>query len=250
LLSVHDHHDLSFEPEFHSRLDPRVQVTLPRKPPREQLYVRIKVMAEPRMSLRLDRAARWTEAVDNRGQSLMPLAGDKVADGRGVAVPDPSQIMFSMPLKHRDRRGKTIRRLRGVVPVMASARTPEPLIIPLKDAVGRKVEGRGAAVEIREMRDAPGRPWEMKLFVRTEDPREDTGIPSNWLQNSQFELINGRGQPSRALVSFAYVEKDLKAVTLRLVDGDRAPPPVELRYYSLTRSTAEVPFEFTDIAMP
>jgi hypothetical protein len=133
---------------------------------------------------------------------------------------------------------------------MGSERAPEPLILSLKDAVGRKVEGRGAVVEVREIRESPGRPWEMKLFVRTEDTREDTGIPSTWLQNRQFELIDGRGQPSRALLSFAYVEKDLKAVTLRLLDGERAAIPVELRYYSLTRSTAEVPFEFTDIEMP
>jgi hypothetical protein len=250
LLSIHDHHDLSFEPEFHSRFDPRIQVTLPRKPPREQLYVRLKVMAEPRMSIRLDRAARWTEAVDDQGQSLLPRAEEKVVDGRGVTSVTPSQIMFSVPLKHPDRRSKAIRRLLGIVSVMGSARAPDPLIISLKDAVGRKVEGRGASLEVREIRESPGRPWEMKMFIRTDDSREETGIPSTWLQNSQIELVDGRGQPSRALLSFAYVDKDVKAVTVRLVDGEKAPIPVELRYYSLTRSTAEVPFEFTDIAMP
>ena len=141
----------------------------------------------------------------------------------------PSLISFNVPLRHPDRPGKSIRRLRGVVPVMVSARAPEPLIIPLKDAVGRKVEGRGATLEIRELRDAPGRPWEMKLFIRTEDPREDTGFPSSWLQNSQLELVGVQGQPTRALFSFAYVEKDLKAATLRLMDGERAQAPVELR---------------------
>lgn len=250
LLSIHDHHDLSFEPEFHSRFDPRIQVTLPRKPPREQLYVRLKVTAEPRMSIRLDRAARWTEAVDDQGQSLLPMAEDKVADGRGVSSVTPSQITFSVPLKHPDRRSKAIRRLLGIVSVLGSARAPEPLIISLKDAVGRKVEGRGTSLEVREIRESPGRPWEVKLLVRTEDSREEPGVPSTWLQNSQIELIDGRGQSSRALLSFAYVDKGVKSVTVRLVDGEKAPIPVELRYYSLTRSTAEVPFEFTDIEMP
>jgi hypothetical protein len=252
LLSIHDHHDLSFESEFPARFDPRSPVRLPRKPPRAQLYVRLKVTAEPRMSIRLDRPLRWTEAVDDQGQSLMPLAGDQVGDGRGVAELTPSQIIFSVPLKHPVRRGTAIRRLLGVVSVMGSTRAPEPLTLSLKDkdAVGRKVEGRGAALEVREIRESPGRPWEMKLFVRTEDPRENTGLPSTWLQNSQFELVDGRGQPSRALFSYAYVEKDLKAVTFRLLEGERAALPVELRYYSLTRATAEVPFEFTDIEMP
>jgi hypothetical protein len=90
----------------------------------------------------------------------------------------------------------------------------------------------------------------MKLFVRTADPREDTGNPSTWLQNSQIELVDGRGRPVWATLSFAYVERDLKAVTLRLVEGEKAQAPVELRYYALTRSAAEVPFEFKDIKMP
>ena len=248
LISIHDHRDLIFEQEARSMFNPKNVVSLPR-PPREQFYVRLQVMTEPRMMIRLDQVPRWAEAVDDAGQSLV---SNEAGSRRSLNFSPlaPSLISFNVPLRHPDRPGKAIRRLRGVVPVMVSARAPEPLIIPLKDAVGRKVEGRGATLEIREIRDSPGRPWEMKLFIRTEDPREDTGFPSTWLQNSQIELIDAQGQPSRALFSFAYVEKDLKAATLRLVDGERAQTPVEIRYYSLTRSTAEVPFEFTDIEMP
>jgi hypothetical protein len=248
LLSVHDHHDLILEEEFRLRSDPRSEVA-PHVPPVDQFYVRLQVMAEPRMTIRLDRSPRWIEAVDDRDQSLAPpTAGSRSGVSFGQLA--PSLISFSALLKRPDRPGRAIRQLRGVVPVTVLARRPSPLIVPLRGPAGQKAEGQGFSLEVREIRAEPGRPWAAKLFLRTEDPREETGIPSTWPQQGQFELVDEGGQPLQVLFSAAYVDKDLTSVTLRLVDGKGARIPAELRYHSLTRSTAEVPFEFSDIRIP
>jgi len=248
LLSVHDHHDLILEEEFRLQFDPRTQPPS-RRPPADPFSVRLQVMAEPRMAVKLDRSPRWVEAVDDRDQSLVPT---EPAGRQGVSFGTlaPSVISFSASLKHLDKPGKSIRRLRGVVPLTVFSRKPGPLVVSLKDAAGRKAEGQGLALEIREIRADAGQPWTMKLFARTEDPRDDTAVPTTWLQESQFELIDGDGQPLPSQFSFSYVERSMKAVTLRLLSSGDTRTPAELRCYGLSRSTAEVPFEFTDVPMP
>ena len=250
LLSVHDHHDLVLEDEFRLQFDPRVQYPS-RRPAADPFSVRLQVMAEPRMLVKLDRFPRWVEAVDDQGQSLVPAepaSRPNVSSGSLA----PSVISFSVPLKDLDRPGKTIRRLRGVVPVTVFSREPGPLVVPLKDAAGRKAEGRGVALEVREiLRADAGEPWTLKFFARTEDAREDTGVPTTWLQGSQFELADADGRPLPCLFSFAYVERNLKSVTLRLLSSrEDTRTPAELRCYGLSRSTTEVPFEFTGVPMP
>lgn len=248
LLSVHDHHDRVFEEEFRLQFDPRAQPPS-RRPAADPFYVRLQVMTEPRMVVKLDHPPRWVEAVDDLDQSLVPTepAG---RSGLSFSTPAPSVISFSAPLKHLDRPGKTIRRLRGVVPLTVFSRKPGPLVVSLKDAAGRKAEGQGLALEVREIRTDPGQPWTLKFFARTEDPRDDTAVPTTWLQESQFELVDGDGQPLPSLFSFAYVERNMKAVTLRLLSSGDTRTPAELRCYGLSRSTAEVPFEFANVPMP
>jgi hypothetical protein len=66
----------------------------------------------------------------------------------------------------------------------------------------------------------------------------------------QFEVSDARGRHYLLFPQERSIQAGEVRITLILSPGDGATAPAQLRYYSLTRARAEVPFTFNDVRMP
>ena len=126
---------------------------------------RVAPLVEPRMLISRIGQAVVTEAVDDRGQSLLP--GDKphVQPSASGSIPAQACTFIRLTLKHPERAGKTIKRLRISLPVEVVARKLDPLVITLGHARGKTFRLGHTSLQILDIKaDGRGRPTiELKL---------------------------------------------------------------------------------------
>jgi hypothetical protein len=107
----------------------------------EQFFLQMQLWAEPRLWLRQAGPVRRLVAVDDLGQTLVLDGGDGPDDpgdfGTYEGFGQRAVLPLTIPLRHPARPGRTLRTLRGRVPVVVSTRMPDPLVIPLAGASGR-----------------------------------------------------------------------------------------------------------------
>jgi len=239
-----------------------VGVATPRANPtvHEQFTAQLQVAGEPRLTLSQNGPLRIIEAVDARGQDLAPPAvngglAHRASGYFGFAA--GSVISLAAPLTRPSQPGPTIRRFKGVVPVAVSTRKPSPLVIALAEANGRTFQNDDVAVTVHEVRKLANNALQtsMELTVRPTGninagaspggPAEfPNHRPDGYLQ--QVEIADAQGRP----LTWYQTSLDAEAgrMTLTLTPTDQTP--AELRYFSLVRSTAEVPFDFADVPLP
>ena len=88
------------------------------------------------------------EAVDDRGQSLLPGPAP-YTDHSGVGQGTPQAcVTFSLNLKHPERAGKVIKRLRLTIPVEVETLEPGRIEIRLADAMGKAVRHGRTTIEV------------------------------------------------------------------------------------------------------
>ncbi|MGP0067148.1 MAG: hypothetical protein ACLQGP_26580, partial [Isosphaeraceae bacterium] len=154
--------------------------------------------------------------------------------------------------------GTTIRKMRGVIPLSVSSRRPDPLVIPLEQGTGKRFENPDVELTIHEIRTMPNtRQTLLEVSVRSkergsiaESPESDAfvDIYRPDMQRLQLEILDSRGQVIPAFPSG--VDSETSHVTLTVSNLPASATLKELRYYTLTRATVSVPFEFKDIPMP
>jgi hypothetical protein len=227
-----------------------------------QFSARLQVAAEPRLSLYQNGPLQIIEAVDNRGNSLVPSAGDgpaynRVAGYFGMAT---GPVMPLQAQLHRpESPGETIKKLRGTIPVMISSRKPDPLVVSLIDGIGKTVENSEVQLTLHSLRTAPNpQNSQLELSVKLNDrdlspERNDEDGFSSLLkradpQHLQIEVVDAGGQLIPWFPSVS--DNETARVILTLTNLPRTTKPKELRYYSLTRATLNLPFEFKDLLMP
>jgi len=274
VLALHYQRDVSFAGATMLRLEKPAGNGRPtRRGPREparpspvlsvQFTAQFQVACEPRLSLQRTGAPHIAEAVDERGNSLIAPANENSPANRlsgyfGIANGPVMQVQAN--LNRPVDAGATIKKLRGVIPVSVSSRQPDPLVVPLQNAAGKTFGSDDLQITVHSIRPLPNnRQTAIELSVKSSDDRATTLenanpvefqpiMPRLNVQQLPIEIVDARGQ----VVSWAQPTYDAEAarVVLTVPLPMLAAPLKELRYYTLTRANAIIPFEFTDIPMP
>jgi hypothetical protein len=227
----------------------------------EQFTAQLVVAAEPRLFLSQTGAPQVTEAVDNRGNSLTVPDG-----GRGVnrfsnylAMNNASVLQLQAPLHRPSAPGKTIKKLRGVIPLAIASRGPDPLVVPLDAAsLGKRFANADVEVTVLAIRSSSeARLTQIDLSVKANERpgSADSGDPDAFgdiyrpdLHRQQMEIVDTRGR--LVIWNLSTIDSEAGRLTLTLPTAPAADSLKELRYYTLTRATIDLPFEFADIPMP
>jgi hypothetical protein len=225
-----------------------------------QFAAQLVVAAEPRLALTYQNdSLQLIEAVDDRGNSLIPAGkvgpASRVAGYFGVM----SGPVVNLPVQlHRPASaGDSIKKLRGNIPLAVSSRRPDPLIVPLANAVGKTFENPDIQLTVDEIRPMPNaRATQLELTIRPSDrdPSASQGeldggfnpFRRSYPPPLQIELSDNRGQ----MIAWMQSNADVANSRVTLTASNLASELKELRYYTLTRSTTIVPFEFADIPLP
>jgi len=243
---------------------PRDALARPRLQPSTnvQFIAQLVVVAEPRLTLTYQQdSLQLIEAIDDRGNSLMPAGKARPALRTAAYFGMMSGSVVHLPAElHRPSgAGESIKKLRGIIPLAVSSRRPDPLVVPLTNAAGKTFENPDLQLTVHEIRPMPNtRNMLLELTVRPTDrdvlsSHGEVESSANFFQRPsppplQIEVTDSRGQSVQWFQSGADAESS--RVTLTLINLPQTTELKELRYYTLTRSSTNVPFSFTDIPMP
>jgi hypothetical protein len=275
VLGLHYQRDVSFPPVEvgmgNAATPPRpVPATTPssRVAPsvHEQCFAQIQVSGEPRLSLSQTGTLKLVEAVDDRGQSLLAGTGlggvaQRSAAYAGFGMSNGPVLQFQALLSRPEVPGKTIRRLRGVLPVLVATRKSNPLVVKLNGANGRTFRNDDVALTIHDVHPLGNtRQMSIELTVR---PLSGSGGgpptaagPGDFLvhrpdtSHQQIEVSDAHGR----VLHWYQTSFDSEASRMTLTMTPQAPelngPPAELRFYGLARSATEISFEFNNLPLP
>ena len=217
------------------------------------------VAAEPRLSLSQAGTLQVLEAVDNLNNTLIASGNRGQVLNRFTSTLGMGWVVqLQAPLHRPATAGETIKRLRGVIPLSVSSRHPDPLVVPLDQGTGKRFENPAVELTIHDIRTMPNTPQTLiELSVKPKDRGTTAESPESEafndiyrrdLQRIQLEVLDSRGQIVPAFASV--VNSETAHLTLSLINLQAFASLKELRYYTLTRATVSVPFEFKDIPMP
>lgn len=234
----------------------------------EQFYLDLQVAVEPRMTLTQHGALKLVEAIDDRGQSLLPAdsaeTDQRFAGYYGITqTTGASSLQTQIHLRYPQQAGKTIKRLRGSVPVVVAARKDDPLVIPLGEAKGKMYQSEDFQVVVHEVRMAAeqGRPT-IDLTLRPGPSAEAANAGGRFgaelmafrnssvsLSQNQVEIVDAQGKPYAQWYpsSTTRVDTDEVRMTLTLMPSDQVGAPAQLRVYNQFRAEADAHFEFHDV---
>ncbi len=233
----------------------------------EQFQATFQVLAEPRMAIALaGPSVRLIDAIDDKGQSLqVPIAGNTIQNPSGYMGYDVFgglSLQVQATLHYPDAPGRTIRRLKGTIPLIVSSRKDDPLVIPLAEPTGRTYRQGDMSLTVHEVKPEPSFPGQtnIDLTVRSMAPSNgNQGMFNQEFQafrgpgqpQSQFEIVDGRGRPIAQwyVTSQTYGPEGLR-MTIRATSQEKAGSPAQIRYYELARATTEAEFDFNDVPMP
>jgi hypothetical protein len=229
----------------------------------ERFFVQIEVMSEPRPITSLEPAGppRIVEAVDDRGRSLI-LEPDAKAFEYPKKFYDRNWYAgfdANLYLKSPDPAARSIRRLKGAVPLVMWGRREQVLTVPLGDSEGRTFKGSGVSLKVlKRTTDGPAPSLDLELRNDGPVPLEDNRnllfdtYPGLVVRRSdeQFELLDAAGRRLPIDYRSTEVNPTVTRATIRLKPGLPVGPPERLRFHGLVRIETEVRFEFADIPLP
>jgi len=238
---------------------PTDEPAIPRSVAIRQFYLQFLLAAEPRLSITQNGSPRVIEAVDDRGKSLLIPAEQVTAlHSSGYFGMNPSPLVrFRVDLAYPETAGRRIGRLRGVMPVIAATRKPDPLLVPVPQAIGKTFRSDDVELTVRDIRaatDDQGTTIELTLrslggagavgsevdpmAARLESPQQ------------QLEILGADGEPLGWFPSGSLFDGEETRLTLSLMSRGEASKPAIIAYHGMTRLATEVPFEFRDVPIP
>jgi hypothetical protein len=217
----------------------------------ERFYAALNVKVEPRMWFAQTGPARVVEAVDDLGQSLKPRGEQEMAHQsffsyRGITAHDTK-----LPLRYPERPGSTIKRLRGVMPVVLERREPEPAwTVPLGDFEGRTFHDGGLVLEVAEVKPGDQRTLVVLAVTIDEDgplagDHERSSIYTGDIMERQVEIVDAEGRVLNGSGS-----GDRRRMNFHAKSKEGSGPAATLLYYRMVRVETEFEFAFTDLPMP
>jgi hypothetical protein len=225
------------------------------------LYARFRITTEPRTVFRAESPPVVVEAVDDEGQSLVPPQDEPEPPSRAPARPlgAAATLELRLPLALPDQPGKTIKRLRGELPVLVAVRSAAPLAeTSLRNAPRPALTAGDFTLAVRDVRLEPDRRATLTLSALLERPGDAPGRRANRaaidprvrdLLQHQLELVDDQSRPVEFQPAVA-TSRDAIRITLRVVPGERYSAPDRLRVYALTWTPIVVPFDFKDLPLP
>jgi hypothetical protein len=227
-----------------------------------QFSAQLSVAAEPRLALSQVRPLELVEAIDDRGNSLIPVGDNESAHNRYAGyfgVSTAPVVHLQAPLHRPEAAGERVKKLRGFVTLTVAARRPHPVVIPLINSVGKTFENHEHRLTVHDIRPAPtNHNVLLELSIKANDAAASSDQPEHDVfsdslqradpQHLQIEVIDAGGQ----LIPWFQSPADAQGSRYTLTLTNQAHPLnlKELRYYAVTRATVKIPFEFTDIPMP
>lgn len=229
-----------------------------------RFFVQIEVMCEPRPITSLEPAGppRIIEAVDDRGRSLI-LEPDAKAFEYPKKYYDRNWYAgfdANLHLKTPDPASRSIRRLRGAIPLVLWGSRAQVLTVPLVDSEGRTFRGSGVTLKVlKRTTDGPTPSLDLELRNDGPVPPEDGRNPLFDTYpgivvrrpDEQFELLDADGR--RLPIDYRSTEFNpaVTRATIRVKPGPHpGGPPERLQFHGLVRVETEVRFEFADIPLP
>jgi len=268
LVGLHYQRDVSFIPSGQAGFANRV--ALGQNPPlvprpghmvNEQFYAQIQVAAEPRLSISQSGQLKLTEAIDNRGQSLLiPTSGGPLVQRYAgyFGVTAGSSLHLQAPLRRPDQPGRSIHRLRGTLPVIVATRKGDPLVVPLSGSAGKTFHNDEVSLGVLDVRLNPNTSQtSIELSVRANHESGSdadllaTGIATIGIRRhdanqQQIEVLDAQG---RQINWYPSNISEGSRMTLTLTPHEQGPP-VEIRYYAMVKAATDVSFEFNDVPLP
>jgi len=235
-----------------------------------QFSVQLQILPEPRMTLSQAGAVQLLEAVDDRGNSLLPASKgvEMPFANMGFANPGMLAVNSTVQLHRPETPGRLIKKLRGTVEVSVSARQPDPLVIPLDGAAGKKFQNDAFHVTVNtiDFGQAP-RQNVIELTIEEIDqlfPEQTPNVPGLDARNrmiamstpmrstggdpqSPIQLINAQGQ---SMFYQSMLDRDSGRLKLNMLQMPQMGEMKEIRVSNIIRARTTVSFEFQDLPMP
>ncbi len=227
-----------------------------------QFAAQLLVAAEPRLALSQIRPLQLVEAIDDRGNSLIPVGDDETAHNRyagyfGVSTSPVVQLQAQL---HRPAAaGEWIKKLRGFVTLTVCARRPHPLVVPLVNSAGKTFEDQEHRLTVHDIRPtATNHNTLVELSIKANEPAATSDHADQDVFNDGFQRADPQhlqievSDTGGRLVPWFQSAADAETSRFTLTLTNQAQPLnlKELRYYALSRASVKIPFEFTDIPMP
>jgi hypothetical protein len=261
----------------------------PARPPRGDRQgragwrVRLRLLAEPRLLIDRHGQVEVHEAIDEKGQSLLPPGGGPHLGYSGsdfVPAQAAISIGLGMPLSRPEAPGTRIARLRVTVPVAVLARRPDPLVVPLVGSVGHTFRtGKTTLIPLGTTRDNQGhasvafrirseayvpvnlgqdgveawrpvRPEVTPNFVQVFD---DRGRQFPWIGGVQEDDDGDAPDATAKLTLWPEGGLPVPEATARPVvppEAKATAVPAELHLYEPARTVIRATFTLTDIPLP
>jgi hypothetical protein len=230
----------------------------------ERFFVQLEVMAEPRPMTSLEPAGppRIIEALDDQGRSLILEAGVKPIDEYPRKYYDKEWYAgfdANLYLKTPDPASRSIRRLKGAVPIVMWGHRAQALMVPLAGSEGRTFKGAGVSLEILKLTTSgPAPSLDLALRADSPAPPEDPRYPLFDTYpglvvrryDEQFEVLDAAGTRLPFDGRSSEFDPAVTRATIRLKPGHPGGPPDRLRFHGLVRIETEVSFEFADVPLP
>ena len=258
MVGLHYQRDVNFlVPAQPARGDGKPGKPIPAR--NEQFYAQLQVTAEPRLALTQVGNVHVTEAVDDRGNRLIgPASAENTAAQRVsgyFGFSNGPVVQLQAQLSRPAEAATTLKRFKGVIPLIASTRKANPLMISLAAASGRTFRNDEIAITV-VTHTVPdnNRPGTIELVIRTNPANSaDAAIAASDspvrpdTHQQQIELVDGLGR----LIPWYQTGFDAEAarLTMTIPHDDPAAKPVELHYFGLIRAPADVPFEFSELPL-
>ncbi len=253
-------------------LDRHRQVARPRegRPPKivDGLTAALQLVAEPGILTDRNGSPRVLEALDDRGADLRPpSARDPSSPRMGFSFrqwrPTLEVETYRVPLAIPAGRGGTLKRLRGVLPIIAYARTGPLVSVHLGAAVNRPLSASGVTLTVRRLDRQAGFVWALQAVVRGQShtttpttaagPRQLTLAPVRppFQPDDHVQILDDQGRPFLVSTGGNTPRPDGSIeFTLLIHSNAQYGPPTTLRYYGLVAEATEVPFIFENMPMP
>jgi hypothetical protein len=221
-------------------------------------FLQLSLVAEPRLAIANDGAARVTVALDDRGRSLMVAQGSQtIRRSSGYFGLSPaSNLAFRLDLDYPEPEVAQLRLIRGVVPVRVETRKPNPLVIPLSSRPGQVFRrGEAELTLIETLPASPTQPTTIRVAIRQvgalAEPVDSAVLrppgPRGDSILHRVEVLDAKGA---VLPWFPSVTRQAEAetqVTMTVGRTASGSEPAALRFYETIQTKTEVGFEFRDV---
>jgi hypothetical protein len=251
LFATHRHRDMSFAVTNGS--DGRHKSAT--------VTVEIQAFAEPGRFINPNGPPRL-QAVDERGRMFAQEPGGAANQPEPVEsswlFPGRLPLLhWQVPLGLPDRPAGSTIKLRGVLPVVLTARNRDPWVIPLAGADGKSFRQGASIVRVSRVSGTSLSHQTVDFFLKEEagstdrsglSVRADKDYIGDYLRD-RIEFVDAQGRPVPWILAYRHPAPNANGEfqIQALVHG---APPAHLRIYRLSRLAIEAPFEFNDVASP